>query len=271
MRGRVARTIASASSSDTSPVRRHGSIWASKQPSAFHRFPIPAMIRWSSSASPIGRVGSSSRSRRRKPRLVELRGEDVRAEHRQAAVEAGAAVGHQLQHRAVDLRDEHVLVAQDQPRVARRAASRRRGRATCRSSAGGCGSSARPRSAGTGACRARRRERTARPASRSGQRSRPKRGCGVSIASGTCPSQHRAGSCSPRSGSCRPRARRPLRPVEQLGAGPHVVAEVVRLAGEAPVVGDEQVRRAAARRDPAISESWTCERRVRWRTSRIRA
>src|SRR5687767_3382651 len=31
-------------------------------------------------------------------------------------------------------------------------------------------------------------ERTARPASRSGQRSRPKRGCGVSSASGTCPS-----------------------------------------------------------------------------------
>ena len=65
IRGRVARRIRSTSSSVTSPVRRHGSIPASKQPSTFHRLPMPAMTRWSSSASPIGRVGSSVRSRRR--------------------------------------------------------------------------------------------------------------------------------------------------------------------------------------------------------------
>ena len=64
MRERVRRTIPSTSSSLTSATRRHGSIPASKQPSDFQTFPIPAMLRWSSSASPIPRVGSSSRRRR---------------------------------------------------------------------------------------------------------------------------------------------------------------------------------------------------------------
>ena len=66
IRGRHASTIASASSSETSPVGRQGSMRAAKQPSTFHMLPIPAIVRWSSRASPIGRVGSSSRSRRRK-------------------------------------------------------------------------------------------------------------------------------------------------------------------------------------------------------------
>ena len=73
---------------------------AAKQPSIFHRFPIPAIVRWSSSASPIGRVGSSSRRRRRNFALVELAGEDVRAEAGDPLVQPGARVGHQLQHRA---------------------------------------------------------------------------------------------------------------------------------------------------------------------------
>ena len=48
-----------------------------------------------------------------------------------------------------------------------------------RSCAGASGSSGRPRSAGTGACRGRRPRAPRGPASRSGQRSRAKRGCGV--------------------------------------------------------------------------------------------
>jgi hypothetical protein len=66
MRGRAASTIAVASASETSPVRRHGSMPAAKHASAFQRLPIPATVRWSSTASPIGRVGSSSRRRARK-------------------------------------------------------------------------------------------------------------------------------------------------------------------------------------------------------------
>ena len=62
-----------------------------KQPSTFHRFPMPATVRWSSSASPIGRVGSSSRSRRRKRVLVELRREDVRARGRRSAGRSACA------------------------------------------------------------------------------------------------------------------------------------------------------------------------------------
>jgi hypothetical protein len=66
MSGRMPRTIPRASSSVTLPVGRHGSMPASQQPSTFHRLPMPAIVRWSSSASPIGRVGSSWRRRLRK-------------------------------------------------------------------------------------------------------------------------------------------------------------------------------------------------------------
>ena len=52
-------------------------------------------------------------------------------------------------------------------------------------------------------------EVTAWPASFSGQRSRPKRGCGVSIASGTCP-RAPAGSCSRCGGWCRLQALGPV-------------------------------------------------------------
>ena len=96
----------SASSSETSPVRRQGSIAASKQPSTFHRLPIPAMIRWSISASPIGRVGSSSRSRRRNACSSSSGARMSGPRPAMPLVEAGALVGHQLEHRAVDLGDE---------------------------------------------------------------------------------------------------------------------------------------------------------------------
>ena len=201
-------TIASASSSVTSPAGRHGSMPAAKQPSTFHMFPIPAIVRWSSSASPIGRVGSSSRSRRRNARLVELGREDVRPEAGDPAVEARARVGHQLEHRPVELQHLALAAADPQPRRARRARPLRvhgRARARSPSSAGASGSSGRPRSAGTGACRGRRPSaphgRPAAPASGrarsagAGSRARPGRG-----------PRAPAGCGSPRSGSCRPRA-----------------------------------------------------------------
>ena len=47
--GRIPSMIATASSSLTSRVIRHGSIPAAQHPSAFHRFPMPATVRWSSS------------------------------------------------------------------------------------------------------------------------------------------------------------------------------------------------------------------------------
>ncbi len=59
--------IARASASVTAPTGRHGSIAASQQPSDFQMLPIPATLRWSSSASPIPRVWSSARSRARNP------------------------------------------------------------------------------------------------------------------------------------------------------------------------------------------------------------
>ena len=188
--GGTRATIASASSSRTAPVGRQGSMRASKQPSTFHRLPIPAIVRWSSSASPIGRVGSSSRSRRRK-----------RAASNSGARMSGPSwascwsmrvreLGHQLQHRALELR----------PPRARRAAARARRRAPA------------PRAAVEHAPRARhaqvrvdrelaleaqeqvlavrvdRSSRRGRPGARA-SRARPKRGCGVAISSGTWPAR----------------------------------------------------------------------------------
>ena len=98
----------STSSSLTCPAGRHGSTPAMKQASLFQRLPIPARMRWSSRASPIPRVGSSSRSRRRNGRLVEVLGHDVGPQSGQPQVEAGARVGHQLQHGAVEL--DHLVL-----------------------------------------------------------------------------------------------------------------------------------------------------------------
>ena len=54
--------------------------------------------------------------------LVELGGEDVRAELGEAPVEARARVGQQLEHGAVELHDLAALGPQDEPRAAGRAA-----------------------------------------------------------------------------------------------------------------------------------------------------
>ena len=143
---------------------------------------MPATVRWSSSASPIGRVGSSSRRRRRKRVLVELRARGCPGPRpairwskrvRDSVISSSTGPSNCTTSRSPR--------AQHEPRRARGRGQRgrARARATSRSCAGASGSSGRPRSAGTGACRARRPRVTARPASRSGQRSRPKRGCGV--------------------------------------------------------------------------------------------
>ena len=134
-----------------------GSIPASKQPSIFHRLPMPAMIRWSIRASPIGRVGSSSRSRRRNSCLVELGREDVRAE-------AGDPPVQRVRESVISSSTGPLIWATSfspwriSSHVLRGGAKvGGRARATCRSCAGASGSPARSRSAGTGACRARRR------------------------------------------------------------------------------------------------------------------
>ena len=73
--------------------------------------------------------------------------------------------------------------------------------------------------AGTGACRACRPRVTARPASRSGQRSSAWRGCGVRISSGTRPSSTGPDPVGRARRSCRPQARR-LRRSASAAAGP---------------------------------------------------
>ncbi len=122
MRGRVASMILTSSSSWTAPIIRHGSTWASQQPSAFHTLPMPATLRWSSRASPSGRVGSSPRTRARNEREVELGGQHVGAERGEALIEARAPFGHELEQRAVEL--DHLVSgsAEHDPRTALRAA-----------------------------------------------------------------------------------------------------------------------------------------------------
>ena len=128
---------------------------------------------------------------RRKRVSVELLGEHVGAERREPLVEARAALGHQLEHRAVEL--DHLVPAraQHEPRPARRAPpapavavdAPRAGHRAGASAAPG-----RPRSAGTGACRA---CRPRSPRGRRGARASGRsawRGCGVRISSGTRPS-----------------------------------------------------------------------------------
>ena len=87
---------------------RQGFTPARKHASAFQRFPIPAMLRWSSRASAMPRVGSSWRRRRRNAPRVELRGEDVGSEPREALVEPRPRLRHQLEHGPVEL---HHLVS----------------------------------------------------------------------------------------------------------------------------------------------------------------
>ena len=63
MCSRANAMIALSCASLTSASWRHGSTAAAKHDSDFQMLPTPASVRWSSSASPTGRVGSSARSR----------------------------------------------------------------------------------------------------------------------------------------------------------------------------------------------------------------
>ena len=206
IRGRVARTIASASSSETSPVRRHGSMPGREAALGLPQVADPG-------DHPLVEQRVADRARRvvlaqppEERGLVELGREDVRAELREAPVEAGAGGGHQLEHRAVDLR--HDLARRGGSPATRCAGSgsRRRGRATCRSSAGASGSRSPP---------SKRRNRCLPCASTPvtawpGQLLRPAVAAEARVrrldrvrARGP---PARAGSCSPRSGWCRPPA-----------------------------------------------------------------
>ena len=166
------------------------------------------MLRWSSSASPIPRVGSSSRRRAQEARLVELAGEDVRPERREPQVEARAALGHQLEHRPVEL--DHLVLGACGSRAMRGAARetsacRARRRPTSRPSAGASGASGRRRSAGRGVCRGRRRPHGAaaeplRPAVHRVTRLR------VSIATISPPDERGADAVRGARGSCLPQA-----------------------------------------------------------------
>ena len=183
--GACARTISSASSSETVARRRAtGRRPRRSSPRTSTCCRCPAIVRWSSSASPIARVGSSSRRRRRKRRSSSCgaRMSGPSSARRRSKRVRDAVM--QLEHGAVELHDLAALGAQHEPRAARaRAASAgRRGRCpTSRSCAGASGSRARPRSARTGACRGRRRRsRRGRRAS-SGQRSPRSRGLGCAI------------------------------------------------------------------------------------------
>ena len=86
-------------------------------------FPIPATLRWSSSASPSGRVGSSPRSRRRNALESNSSRQHVGAERRQPLVEARPPLGDQLEQRPVEL--DHLVIAgaEHDPRPPRRAAA----------------------------------------------------------------------------------------------------------------------------------------------------
>ena len=78
-------------------------------------------MRWSSSASPIAARRVVLAQPLQELALVEVVLDEVGAEQRQAAVEAHARLGQQLQDRAVELHDLLVVLGEDQPRAPRRA------------------------------------------------------------------------------------------------------------------------------------------------------
>ena len=84
---------------------------------------MPATLRWSSSASPMPRVGSSSRRRRRKRRSSNSSARMSGPSAREPLVEARARVGHQLEHRAVEL--DHLVLGACGSRARRGAGERR--------------------------------------------------------------------------------------------------------------------------------------------------
>ena len=168
---------------------------AAKQLSAFQRLPMPASVRWSSRASPIGRVGSSSRSRRRNSRSSKL--SPITSGPRPASRGSvrARALAEQLEHGAVEL--DHLPAVRSGSR-ARPGRGERRQRSPVAVHAPGAASCA-GASAREPALEAQEqvlavgvdRARPPCPASRSGQRSSRWRGCGVRISSRHSPLEHR--------------------------------------------------------------------------------
>ncbi len=115
---RANATSASASWSLTRPVARHGSTQAAKQHSAFQTFPIPAMTRWSSRTSPIGRAGSCARRRAMNRSGSNLSPRTSCPSAASRGSRAGATVRHQLEHRTVELHDLPSAPAHEEPRTA---------------------------------------------------------------------------------------------------------------------------------------------------------
>ena len=243
------------------------------------------MLRWSSRASPIPRVGSSSRRRVRKRALVELGGEDVRPERREPQVEARAALGHQLEHRPVEL--DHLVLGRADARATRGAASatsacRARTRPTCRPSAGASGASGRRRSAGRGACRA--RPRDARRARRAAPASGPSRDAAAGSRSRRSPCRRgrrrpgarRRGSCLPQAlsvsfrGPCRkPSSTSRSSTGEPTIGSPSKRSSASRLSRPAPHVLGERLERLAqprlvrlAERDEPLAAALDVEHRL---------
>ena len=163
---------------------------ASQQPSAFQMFPIPATLRWSSSASPNGPrlvvVAQPPQERgrgRTRPPARRARAPPAAGRTACAPRSSARAAGPSNSTTSVSptRRTSHARRG-DRPQR-RPARSRPRHPVIPRCE----WITSRPRTRGTGACRACRRVATARPSSRSAQRSSACRGCGVRISSGTRP------------------------------------------------------------------------------------
>ncbi len=196
IRGRTASMIATASSSATAEPAATGRSPASQHPSAFQMLPMPATLRWSSSASPIGRVWSSARSRAQEPLgRSNSRRQHVGPERGQPLVEPRPPLGHQLEQRAVEL--DHLVVAARGTRsrpAAPSGPSRSPGPYTPHTpTIPRCECSTRSPSKRRNRCLpCVSTLRTARPVSRSGQRSSACRGCGVQDLVGHPALEHRA-------------------------------------------------------------------------------
>ena len=152
---------------------------ARKQPSDFHTLPMPARLRWSSSASPMPRVWSSWRSRSRKRRSSKLGASTSGPSAARRRSKRVRELGHQLEHRSVELDHLVLLGADHQPGAAGRAAPALPAadrRPTGRSCAG-ASAAVRSPSKRMNRCLPRASTaRTARPSRRSGQRSSAWRG-----------------------------------------------------------------------------------------------
>ena len=193
MRGRVRRTIAQrlvvadvAGRAATGRPRRRSS------PRTSTGCRCPAIVRWSSRASPIGARRVVLAQPAQEAALVELGGEDVGPEAGEALVEARAGRGHAARARArrtarrrgrAARSTSHARRGERAPALTVAVDAPRAGHAQVRVDDAG-----RPRSAGTGACRGRRRPRPrARPAARASGRRRSAGGASAS-SSGTRPS-----------------------------------------------------------------------------------